>query len=174
MENATNTTNQVHGFPMPDQYVGKLVIYLTTESDRSHMKFEHCKPQHHLPATIVAINDNNTVNLKVMQDGPVPDKWIPDVSATEKEGGWIGIYELNDLIQSQNKSNTPYESPVILDDPLAQKSLPYSEDMKLEEGNKQTPSDEVLGSALNNSPEKILQLDENVTNTQTVPEQPVS
>lgn len=50
--------------------IGRIVIYKTTESQRTEMELNPvCKVHEELPAMIVGIVDKNYVNLKVFCDG---------------------------------------------------------------------------------------------------------
>lgn len=69
--------------------IGRIVIYNTTKDDRSQLgPFNNSNVSDKLPAIVVAVWDNECVNLKVIVDGSIPDIWKTSVCQGKKEGDW--------------------------------------------------------------------------------------
>lgn len=67
--------------------IGRIVIYKTTEQDRKAMEYSCQNVQKELPAIIVAVYGESTVNLKVILDGK-GDLWKTSASKGDQEGNW--------------------------------------------------------------------------------------
>lgn len=69
--------------------VGDKVVYHTTATERNDMRdTPSCNEAHHLPATVVSAWGSDTVNLKVHQDGELPDLWKTSIMRGKMEGEW--------------------------------------------------------------------------------------
>lgn len=75
--------------------IGKMVVYRTTQADREMMKRseQKCIVQEKLPAVVISVKDDETVNLRVFCDGDIT-LHKTDAVRGAKEGGWV--YRLNE------------------------------------------------------------------------------
>jgi len=70
--------------------IGRIVTYTCTEYDTAEQAKQSgvCNMQLKLPAIIVAVWDDQCVNLKVIQDGSVPDLWVTSAVKGDEQGNW--------------------------------------------------------------------------------------
>lgn len=65
--------------------IGRIVVYNTTEAERTALKALNCNQSSQLPAIIVSTwgdQPGSAVNLKVIVDGPANDLWKTSLTAT--------------------------------------------------------------------------------------------
>ena len=76
------------------QSIGTIVLYKTTKEERATMeaRADHCTPRETLPAMIVGINEDNSVNLHVELDGH-GSIWKKECERGGEEGMWDFITE---------------------------------------------------------------------------------
>ena len=69
--------------------IGQIVVYKPTQEDKNYMSNTNtiCNKQDLLPAIIVAVWSETSVNLKVIMDG-VQDLWKTSVPLGNGEGNW--------------------------------------------------------------------------------------
>jgi hypothetical protein len=67
--------------------IGRIVIYNTTEDDRTKMKEAGCNKQEKLPAIIVSVWSESCVNLRVLCDGNM-DLWKTSSSQGDIPSNW--------------------------------------------------------------------------------------
>ena len=68
--------------------IGRIVIYKTTEAEQQTMEDStNQNVQKELPAIIVAVWSESTVNLKVILDG-AGELWKTSATKGESEGNW--------------------------------------------------------------------------------------
>lgn len=67
--------------------IGRIVIYRPTHDDKIKMTYIRCNVQDELPAIISAVNEDRTVNLKVLLDGK-GDMHREAVKEGEEDGQW--------------------------------------------------------------------------------------
>lgn len=72
--------------------IGRIVIYRPTEAEKKVMADTiGCNTSDILPATIVAVwgdSEESCINVKVHQDGDVPDLWKTSINRGEEPGQW--------------------------------------------------------------------------------------
>jgi hypothetical protein len=68
----------------PRPSVGRIVLYRVSGADSSRLRANGATI---LPAMIVRVHDNGTVNLKVFCDGPL-DEWIVLIEEGNAPGRW--------------------------------------------------------------------------------------
>ena len=64
--------------------IGDIVMYVVSDFDDDVIRHNHAEE---LPAIVVAVWEDNCVNLKVFTDGPV-DAWATSVEAGDLPGQW--------------------------------------------------------------------------------------
>lgn len=68
--------------------IGRIVIFKTNEAQQEHLKnTPYCNVSKELPAIIVAVFSESTVNLKVMLDGP-GEFWVTSALQGDEPGNW--------------------------------------------------------------------------------------
>ena len=73
----------------PRPTIGRIVIYHCSEDQMLTQKVnDNCNVQEHLPAIIVAVHDDDCVNLKVIQDGTMEDQWLTSVVKGDDPNEW--------------------------------------------------------------------------------------
>lgn len=73
--------------------IGRIVVYKTTQEDKKKMKLsaEKCIEQDRLPAVIVSVQDESSVNLRVFCDGDLTLHKTAVVNGS-KEGNWSWLF----------------------------------------------------------------------------------
>ena len=67
--------------------IGRIVHYNTTEADRKYFQVDRGNESKQLPAIVVAVWSDTTVNLKVIGDAR-SDLWKTSVTLGTGEGTW--------------------------------------------------------------------------------------
>ena len=93
--------------------IGRIVTYATTATEQKQIN-EHPRntPQEKSPAMIVAVNEDDSVNLKVFIDG-----WGEIYSKNVKEGDQAGQYTWPAIPKK------PQAEPAIAEDPQAEPAI---------------------------------------------------
>ena len=89
--------------------IGRIVIYKTTDSDRESMKKQSeesgtCNVQETLPAIIVAVWSETTVNLQVIGDGE-RWTWHTSVQQGDDQGQWQWLKKEDEIIEPTEIDN---------------------------------------------------------------------
>ena len=72
------------------QTIGDTVLYIPTNDQHEVMKkAPNCNTAAMLPATVVAVWSEDTLNLKVHLDGGLPDLWVTSSIKGTGEGNWM-------------------------------------------------------------------------------------